>query len=90
IGQVENMSVEGLFVHGGDLWRLNTPLSCLQPPQQGKTHKHIVVFIIPLYGYCVDSAISTITFILVKSMRQFNIPTELSYIISFIINILYR
>ncbi|MHA5015502.1 hypothetical protein, partial [Klebsiella quasipneumoniae] len=36
-GQVENMSVEGLFVHGGDLWRLNTPLSCLQPPQQGKT-----------------------------------------------------
>ncbi|MEL9158512.1 hypothetical protein J4W64_21880, partial [Escherichia coli] len=37
IGQVENMSVEGLFVHGGDLWRLNTPLSCLQPPQQGKT-----------------------------------------------------
>ncbi|MEC3895980.1 hypothetical protein SM147_00005, partial [Salmonella enterica] len=38
IGQVENMSVEGLFVHGGDLWRLNTPLSCLQPPQQGKTH----------------------------------------------------
>ncbi|MGS3428161.1 hypothetical protein ACB358_18215, partial [Serratia nevei] len=34
-----NMSVEGLFVHGGDLWRLNTPLSCLQPPQQGKTHK---------------------------------------------------
>ncbi|ORS48362.1 hypothetical protein, partial [Escherichia coli] len=34
---VENMSVEGLFVHGGDLWRLNTPLSCLQPPQQGKT-----------------------------------------------------
>uniref|UniRef100_UPI001F44ABCA hypothetical protein n=1 Tax=Escherichia albertii TaxID=208962 RepID=UPI001F44ABCA len=28
---------EGLFVHGGDLWRLNTPLSCLQPPQQGKT-----------------------------------------------------
>ncbi|MEQ4166976.1 hypothetical protein, partial [Escherichia coli] len=35
----ENMSVEGLFVHGGDLWRLNTPLSCLQPPQQGKTHK---------------------------------------------------
>ncbi|MGA5992119.1 hypothetical protein, partial [Escherichia coli] len=25
------------FVHGGDLWRLNTPLSCLQPPQQGKT-----------------------------------------------------
>ncbi|MDZ6975905.1 hypothetical protein U4Z55_18395, partial [Escherichia coli] len=42
IGQVENMSVEGLFVHGGDLWRLNTPLSCLQPPQQGKTHKHTV------------------------------------------------
>ncbi|MFP8661546.1 hypothetical protein ACLH1A_26625, partial [Enterobacter kobei] len=40
--QVENMSVEGLFVHGGDLWRLNTPLSCLQPPQQGKTHKHTV------------------------------------------------
>ncbi|EGT4305702.1 hypothetical protein AUM90_10870 [Cronobacter sakazakii] len=31
------MSVEGLFVHGGDLWRLNTPLSCLQPPHQGKT-----------------------------------------------------
>ncbi|MGD93291.1 hypothetical protein D9D20_26010 [Escherichia coli] len=53
-------------------------------------YKHIVLFIIPLYGYCVDSAISTITFILVKSMRQFNIPTELSYIISFIINILYR
>ncbi|MCM7556228.1 hypothetical protein, partial [Enterobacter kobei] len=26
-------------VHGGDLWRLNTPLSCLQPPQQGKTHE---------------------------------------------------
>lgn len=21
-GQVENMSVEGLFVHGGDLWQL--------------------------------------------------------------------
>ncbi|TAD53068.1 hypothetical protein, partial [Salmonella enterica] len=43
IGQVENMSVEGLFVHGGDLWRLNTPLSCLQPPQQGKTHIHTVL-----------------------------------------------
>ncbi|MFO4117112.1 hypothetical protein AAHD56_24515, partial [Enterobacter kobei] len=43
IGQVENMSVEGLFVHGGDLWRLNTPLSCLQPPQQGKTHSYTVV-----------------------------------------------
>ncbi|MFO3907659.1 hypothetical protein AAHD62_24600, partial [Enterobacter hormaechei] len=43
IGQVENMSVEGLFVHGGDLWRLNTPLSCLQPPQQGKTHTYTVV-----------------------------------------------
>ncbi|WP_339366520.1 hypothetical protein, partial [Klebsiella pneumoniae] len=43
IGQVENMSVEGLFVHGGDLWRLNTPLSCLQPPQQGKTHIYTVV-----------------------------------------------
>ncbi|WP_227655795.1 hypothetical protein, partial [Klebsiella pneumoniae] len=42
IGQVENMSVEGLFVHGGDLWRLNTPLSCLQPPQQGKTHLYTV------------------------------------------------
>ncbi|MGU7616556.1 hypothetical protein, partial [Klebsiella aerogenes] len=42
IGQVENMSVEGLFVHGGDLWRLNTPLSCLQPPQQGKTHAYTV------------------------------------------------
>ncbi|MDY8708308.1 hypothetical protein UY900_24935, partial [Escherichia coli] len=42
-GQVENMSVEGLFVHGGDLWRLNTPLSCLQPPQQGKTHKSTIV-----------------------------------------------
>ncbi|WP_214291974.1 hypothetical protein, partial [Escherichia coli] len=42
IGQVENMSVEGLFVHGGDLWRLNTPLSCLQPPQQGKTHIYTV------------------------------------------------
>ncbi|MCJ1928264.1 hypothetical protein, partial [Klebsiella pneumoniae] len=41
-GQVENMSVEGLFVHGGDLWRLNTPLSCLQPPQQGKTHINTV------------------------------------------------
>ncbi|MEY7653414.1 hypothetical protein ACWJQR_23930, partial [Klebsiella pneumoniae] len=41
-GQVENMSVEGLFVHGGDLWRLNTPLSCLQPPQQGKTHAYTV------------------------------------------------
>ncbi|MGF3667533.1 hypothetical protein, partial [Salmonella enterica] len=27
-----------LFVHSGDLWRLNTPISCLQPPQQGKTH----------------------------------------------------
>ncbi|PYZ33903.1 hypothetical protein DNK77_17570 [Enterobacter cloacae complex sp.] len=36
------MSVEGLFVHGGDLWRLNTPLSCLQPPQQGKTLIHTV------------------------------------------------
>ncbi|WP_213063916.1 hypothetical protein, partial [Escherichia coli] len=45
IGQVENMSVEGLFVHGGDLWRLNTPLSCLQPPQQGKTHLYTVVSI---------------------------------------------
>ncbi|MDA7107793.1 hypothetical protein PJ022_22770, partial [Escherichia coli] len=44
-GQVENMSVEGLFVHGGDLWRLNTPLSCLQPPQQGKTHLYTVVSI---------------------------------------------
>ncbi|WP_225024658.1 hypothetical protein, partial [Klebsiella pneumoniae] len=43
IGQVENMSVEGLFVHGGDLWRLNTPLSCLQPPQQGKTLLYTVV-----------------------------------------------
>ncbi|MGX3722234.1 hypothetical protein ACWJPG_21860, partial [Klebsiella pneumoniae] len=42
-GQVENMSVEGLFVHGGDLWRLNTPLSCLQPPQQGKTLVYTVV-----------------------------------------------
>ncbi|MEY7372418.1 hypothetical protein AB9C80_26800, partial [Klebsiella pneumoniae] len=42
-GQVENMSVEGLFVHGGDLWRLNTPLSCLQPPQQGKTLLYTVV-----------------------------------------------
>ncbi|MGT5855627.1 IS3 family transposase, partial [Escherichia coli] len=38
-----NMSVEGLFVHGGDLWRLNTPLSCLQPPQQGKTHLSPVI-----------------------------------------------
>ncbi|MDZ7199210.1 hypothetical protein U4Z62_23475, partial [Escherichia coli] len=38
-----NMSVEGLFVHGGDLWRLNTPLSCLQPPQQGKTLLYTVV-----------------------------------------------
>ncbi|WP_262963325.1 hypothetical protein, partial [Klebsiella quasipneumoniae] len=46
IGQVENMSVEGLFVHGGDLWRLNTPLSCLQPPQQGKTHLYTVVLLI--------------------------------------------
>ncbi|WP_205916612.1 hypothetical protein, partial [Enterobacter asburiae] len=44
IGQVENMSVEGLFVHGGDLWRLNTPLSCLQPPQQGKTLLYTVLF----------------------------------------------
>ncbi|MBO9289821.1 hypothetical protein ACIL8P_16240, partial [Escherichia coli] len=43
-GQVENMSVEGLFVHGGDLWRLNTPLSCLQPPQQGKTLIYTVNF----------------------------------------------
>ncbi|MBW0871362.1 hypothetical protein, partial [Citrobacter amalonaticus] len=32
------------FVHGGDLWRLNTPLSCLQPPQQGKTHLYTVLF----------------------------------------------
>ncbi|WP_218967938.1 hypothetical protein, partial [Raoultella ornithinolytica] len=46
IGQVENMSVEGLFVHGGDLWRLNTPLSCLQPPQQGKTLLYTVVLFI--------------------------------------------
>ncbi|MEF7377382.1 hypothetical protein [Escherichia coli] len=38
------MSVEGLFVHGGDLWRLNTPLSCLQPPQQGKTHECTVLY----------------------------------------------
>ncbi|MEH3915684.1 hypothetical protein POX10_23570, partial [Klebsiella pneumoniae] len=30
------------FVHGGDLWRFNTPLSCLQPPQQGKTLKYTV------------------------------------------------
>ncbi|MCZ0920846.1 hypothetical protein, partial [Klebsiella pneumoniae] len=45
IGQVENMSVEGLFVHGGDLWRLNTPLSCLQPPQQGKTLLYTVVLL---------------------------------------------
>ncbi|MCE1213808.1 hypothetical protein LWV17_18315, partial [Enterobacter hormaechei] len=45
IGQVENMSVEGLFVHGGDLWRLNTPLSCLQPPQQGKTHVYTVLLL---------------------------------------------
>ncbi|MGW9845696.1 hypothetical protein ACUXKK_004557 [Klebsiella aerogenes] len=37
------MSVEGLFVHGGDLWRLNTPLSCLQPPQQGKTHLYTAI-----------------------------------------------
>ncbi|WP_219823802.1 hypothetical protein, partial [Enterobacter cloacae complex sp. CH23B] len=44
IGQVENMSVEGLFVHGGDLWRLNTPLSCLQPPQQGKTHLYSALY----------------------------------------------
>ncbi|MGF3666431.1 hypothetical protein, partial [Salmonella enterica] len=33
---------EGLFVHSGDLWRLNTPISCLQPPQQGKTHINTV------------------------------------------------
>ncbi|MFU0851906.1 hypothetical protein ACM26X_07330, partial [Kluyvera cryocrescens] len=38
-----NMSVEGLFIHGGDLWRLNTPLSCLQPPQQGKTRIYTVI-----------------------------------------------
>ncbi|MDU5053238.1 MAG: hypothetical protein E6247_29985, partial [Klebsiella variicola] len=31
------------FVHGGDLWRFNTPLSCLQPPQQGKTLLYTVV-----------------------------------------------
>ncbi|WP_229046401.1 hypothetical protein, partial [Enterobacter roggenkampii] len=31
------------FIHGGDLWRLNTPLSCLQPPQQGKTLLYTVV-----------------------------------------------
>ncbi|MFI2855417.1 hypothetical protein ACH677_25225, partial [Klebsiella aerogenes] len=51
IGQVENMSVEGLFVHGGDLWRLNTPLSCLQPPQQGKTlfFSHITAFCIFIF-----------------------------------------
>ncbi|MDX5638195.1 hypothetical protein, partial [Escherichia coli] len=62
IGQVENMSVEGLFVHGGDLWRLNTPLSCLQPPQQGKTHKttviivsQIAIFIIVIAKYETDS-----------------------------------
>ncbi|WP_213209397.1 hypothetical protein, partial [Escherichia coli] len=48
IGQVENMSVEGLFVHGGDLWRLNTPLSCLQPPQQGKTHINTVTDLLSL------------------------------------------
>ncbi|MDW1308336.1 hypothetical protein R7G67_22605, partial [Klebsiella pneumoniae] len=42
---VENMSVEGLFVHGGDLWRLNTPLSCLQPPHQGKTLLYTVVLL---------------------------------------------
>nr|DAZ20621.1 MAG TPA: hypothetical protein [Caudoviricetes sp.] len=36
------MCIEGLFVHGGDLWRFNTPLSCLQPPQQGKTHINTV------------------------------------------------
>ncbi|MCK6678975.1 hypothetical protein, partial [Enterobacter asburiae] len=45
-GQVENMSVEGLFVHGGDLWRLNTPLSCLQPPHQGKTLLYTVVLFV--------------------------------------------
>ncbi|QDX98956.1 hypothetical protein EGD00_20745 [Pectobacterium carotovorum subsp. carotovorum] len=39
------MSVEGLFVHGGDLWRINTPLSCLQPPQQGKTLIYTVKYI---------------------------------------------
>ncbi|WP_233140775.1 hypothetical protein, partial [Enterobacter hormaechei] len=33
------------FVHGGDLWRLNTPLSCLQPPQQGKTHLYTVLYV---------------------------------------------
>ncbi|MFN4483025.1 hypothetical protein, partial [Klebsiella pneumoniae] len=41
--QVEDMCIEGLFVHGGDLWRFNTPLSCLQPPQQGKTLLYTVV-----------------------------------------------
>lgn len=38
------MCIEGLFVHGGDLWRFNTPLSCLQPPQQGKTHIYTVLY----------------------------------------------
>ncbi|MCF0653749.1 hypothetical protein L0E52_08510, partial [Klebsiella pneumoniae] len=52
IGQVENMSVEGLFVHGGDLWRLNTPLSCLQPPQQGKTLIYTVNFEYFLFHHC--------------------------------------
>ncbi|PXK65374.1 hypothetical protein DMS07_28090, partial [Klebsiella variicola] len=33
------------FVHGGDLWRFNTPLSCLQPPQQGKTLGYTVFII---------------------------------------------
>ncbi|MDY8051936.1 hypothetical protein UYW52_11195, partial [Escherichia coli] len=51
-GQVENMSVEGLFVHGGDLWRLNTPLSCLQPPQQGKTLIFTAIFIY-LYDFLI-------------------------------------
>ncbi|ENT2941487.1 NUDIX domain-containing protein [Klebsiella pneumoniae] len=39
------MCIEGLFVHGGDLWRFNTPLSCLQPPQQGKPHINTVILI---------------------------------------------
>ncbi|EBQ8410780.1 hypothetical protein B6107_18795 [Salmonella enterica] len=38
------MCIERLFVHAGDLWRFNTPLSCLQPPQQGKTLVYTVLF----------------------------------------------
>ncbi|MFC3066537.1 hypothetical protein ACFH1Q_24240, partial [Raoultella ornithinolytica] len=65
IGQVENMSVEGLFVHGGDLWRLNTPLSCLQPPQQGKTLIYTVfvytenVHVVSFGAACITGAIKS-------------------------------